>query len=132
MWILGSQLSYICNAWHSFGKCTGVFSQMKTPQVFNFCGLWILEKGIDTCISTPLHLSYLIISTSHRVCQTGDGRCLIGSSYFAMGKLTVMQVPSPGTELRSIFAPWRRAACLTMDRPRPVPPSSLERLLFMR
>ena len=52
--------------------------------------------------------------------------------WFSIGKATWMQVPAPGWLVRLMAALWSRAACFTMDRPRPVPPTSLERLLSTR
>ena len=59
-----------------------------------------------------------------------QGRCQSSGpirfhDYFAAVKLTAIAVPLPGSLLSSIFAPWYCAACLTMERPRPVPPTSL-------
>ena len=42
---------------------------------------------------------------------------------------TVTVVPSSGTLSTVMSAPCRLAACFTMERPSPVPPISLERLL---
>ena len=50
----------------------------------------------------------------------------------SLGNRTVMVVPFSGTLSNSTFAPKIRAACLTMLRPRPVPPTSLEWLLSAR
>lgn len=62
--------------------------------------------------------------------HVAHGGCLHYS--FVLGNRTVMVVPSPTALWRSISPPWYWAACLTMDRPRPVPPEALEWLLSTR
>ena len=52
-------------------------------------------------------------------------------AYF-FGNVTVMLVPFPRVLWRSILPPWYWTACLTIDRPRPVPPEALEWLLSTR
>ena len=52
--------------------------------------------------------------------------------YHSMGNVTWMVVPTPGRLETSMAALWSIAACLTMDSPRPVPPTSLEWLLSTR
>ena len=54
------------------------------------------------------------------------------SAGWLRGKVTMMAVPSPGSLSTVRVARWYSALCLTMDRPRPVPPVSLERLLSVR
>ena len=49
-----------------------------------------------------------------------------------MGRLTLMLVPFPGALSMDIRPPWYWTACLTIDRPSPVPPDSLEWLLSTR
>ena len=46
--------------------------------------------------------------------------------------VTVIRVPRPSWLSRVMRAPWIWAMCLTMARPRPVPPVSRERLLSTR
>ena len=48
------------------------------------------------------------------------------------GKVTVIVVPLPGSLCNAMGASWSFAACLTMERPSPVPPISLEWLLSTR
>ena len=52
--------------------------------------------------------------------------------YHSMGNVTWIVVPVPGRLETSMLALWSMAACLTMDSPRPVPPTSLEWLLSTR
>lgn len=53
-------------------------------------------------------------------------------NHFASGKITRTVVPFPISLCSSTAAWCIAAACLTMDRPRPVPPVSFERLLSTR
>ncbi len=50
----------------------------------------------------------------------------------SFGKVTVMVVPLPRVESTWMVPRWIITACLTMDKPRPVPPTSLDRLLSTR
>ena len=52
--------------------------------------------------------------------------------FHPMGNVTLIVVPVPGRLETSMPALWSMAACLTMDSPRPVPPTSLEWLLSTR
>ena len=60
------------------------------------------------------------------------GRCRSAGQFTYFGNRTRMVVPSPRRLSTWILALWSRAACLTMLSPRPVPPTSLERLLSTR
>ena len=53
-------------------------------------------------------------------------------SAHSRGKVTWMRVPWPGALVRWMSPWWRATACLTMERPRPVPPEALEWLLSTR
>ena len=48
------------------------------------------------------------------------------------GKRTAKRLPTPGVLLMSSCAWWRFSECVTMARPRPVPPASRERPRSMR
>ena len=50
----------------------------------------------------------------------------------SFGSVTVMVVPLPRVESTWMVPRWIITACLTMDKPRPVPPTSLDRLLSTR
>ena len=50
----------------------------------------------------------------------------------SFGSVTVMVVPLPKAESTWMVPRWIITACLTMDKPRPVPPTSLDRLLSTR
>ena len=52
--------------------------------------------------------------------------------YACLGKTTVIVVPWPGVLSSVSLAWWSWTACLTMDKPRPVPPDFLEWLLSTR
>src|ERR671917_843959 len=51
---------------------------------------------------------------------------------YPRGRQTVKVVPSPKALSTATRPPWFSATCLTMLRPRPVPPVSLERALSTR
>ena len=51
---------------------------------------------------------------------------------YPAGNVSVMAVPSPGSLSTWMAAWWSAAPCLTMDSPRPVPPTALEWLLSTR
>ena len=53
-------------------------------------------------------------------------------AFCSLGKRRRTVVPFPGALSNSTWALWRAAPCLTMDRPRPVPPMALEWLLSTR
>ena len=55
-----------------------------------------------------------------------------GKAFAHSGKTIVIAVPLPGSLCSSTRALWNCAPCLTMDRPRPVPPTSLLWLLSTR
>ena len=59
-------------------------------------------------------------------------RCYDSGSGPCFGKTTVILVPTPGALFRYRAAPWYKAPCFTMDRPKPVPPISRERFLSTR
>ena len=50
----------------------------------------------------------------------------------SFGSVTVMVVPLPRVESTWMVPRWIITACLTMDNPRPVPPTALDRLLSTR
>ena len=54
----------------------------------------------------------------------GDGGTAAGS---ALGRRRVKVEPEPSTLQTSTSPPWLVATCLTMARPRPVPPVTRER-----
>ena len=56
----------------------------------------------------------------------------VGASLGGGGIIKEKQLPSPGALSISTCALCRRAACLTMESPNPVPPTSLEWLLSTR
>ena len=55
-----------------------------------------------------------------------------GAVPLSHGNVTVIWVPLPSSLLRSIFASWKAAACLTIASPSPVPPFSRLRPLSTR
>ena len=59
-------------------------------------------------------------------------RCRSAGQCLYFGNRTRMVVPSPRRLSTWILPLWSRTACLTMESPRPVPPTSLERLLSTR
>ena len=66
----------------------------------------------------------LLIGSAH----VPPSRAYIGR----LGMCTVKVVPLPGTLSTCTVAWWIISACFTMERPSPVPPTSLERLLSTR
>ena len=61
-----------------------------------------------------------------------DGKGCSDAAYSPAGKVTVIVVPSPSRLSSSMLAWWNAAECLTMARPRPVPPLARERLVSTR
>ena len=72
-----------------------------------------------------------VFRLTERSCRVGAVVCPVLKAYRLLtrlaGNLAVKQLPTPGVLLISSCAWWRFSECLTMARPRPVPPASRER-----
>src|ERR1035438_6275187 len=55
-----------------------------------------------------------------------------GRSYFSAGSVKKNVAPLPSSLFTQTLPPWFCTMCLTMDKPRPVPPCSRDRALSTR
>jgi hypothetical protein len=68
---------------------------------------------------------------SGSTCWPAPSACPAAATH-PTGRRMVNVEPFPSALSTSIFPPMRSTTCLTMERPRPVPPTSLERALSTR
>eukprot|EP01037_Dinobryon_pediforme_P003468 gene3468-3513_t len=85
-------------------------------------GYWLAYGGIGPCHRTAVRRHAL---ASHQPGKEKPRKRLAG-------KVTENTEPLPSVLAMSSVAPWRCSTCLTMARPRPVPPVSRERLRSTR